>query len=183
MNAHIQSLETQIGTLQKELSEARRAAQPVPVEEYRLMNPDGSEVLLSALFGEHKDLLVIHNMGKHCRYCTLWADGFVSLAAHLESRTAFVLCSADAPNDLRDFAASRNWPFRTVSGVHSDFAHDMGFASPKGDPQPGVSAFHRTPDGTITRTGYAYFGPGDAFCSVWPFFDLLANGADGWEPQ
>jgi len=31
---------------------------------------------LSSLLADKKLLLVIHNMGQACRYCTLWADGF-----------------------------------------------------------------------------------------------------------
>jgi hypothetical protein len=31
--------------------------------------------------------------------------------------------------------------------------------------------------------GRAEFGPGDDFCAVWHFFDLLPEGVDGWEPR
>lgn len=183
MNDEIQAIERQILALNEKLGDARRRAQPEPVRDYTLRNPDGSEVRLSELFGDHDDLILIHNMGRSCVYCTLWADGFDSSAPHLENRAAFVLASADEPDTLREFADSRAWRYRVVSAAGSDLAKDMGFASPTGDPWPGVSAFRRKPDGSIVRTGRSPFGPGDPFCSTWHLFDLLENGADGWTPK
>ena len=37
-----------------------------------------------------RDLIVIHNMGASCPYCTLWADGFNGIYDHLADRAAFV---------------------------------------------------------------------------------------------
>ena len=48
---------------------------------------------------------------------------------------------------------------------------------------PGVSVFRKETDGTIYRVSRAEFGPGDNFCAVWHFFDLLPEGIDGWEPK
>jgi predicted dithiol-disulfide oxidoreductase (DUF899 family) len=61
-------------------------------------------VQLSDLFGEHEDLIVIHNMGVSCPYCTLWADGFNGLIRHLEDRAAFVMVSPDPPDIQKEFA-------------------------------------------------------------------------------
>ena len=46
-----------------------------PVEDV-VFESEVGPVRLSELFGEHDDLVIIHNMGASCRYCTLWADGF-----------------------------------------------------------------------------------------------------------
>ncbi|TVS08776.1 MAG: DUF899 domain-containing protein, partial [Phycisphaerales bacterium] len=46
-----------------------------PVGEYAFTTSDG-EVSLADLFAGKRDLLIIHNMGKRCSYCTMWADGF-----------------------------------------------------------------------------------------------------------
>jgi predicted dithiol-disulfide oxidoreductase (DUF899 family) len=182
MNDEIASLQQQICELKQQLVNARRSADPEPVKDYTLKTPDGQDVQLSELFGDQNDLLVVHNMGKGCVYCTLWADGFVSMADHLNSRAAFVLCSYDDPAKLKEFASSRSWTYRTVSNAGSEFAREMGFVS--GDsPQPGVSAFHKNDDGSIVRTGSAPFGPGDDFCAAWAFFDLLKDGPGDWAPK
>ena len=78
-----------------------------PVEDWQLQNTDGSTVKLSQLFGDKTELLVVHNMGKHCNYCSLWADGFIGHANHIQERCAFVLCSNDDPQTVADFAKER----------------------------------------------------------------------------
>ncbi len=73
-----------------------------------------------------------------------------------------------------------------VSAHDSTFVKDMGFweeSGPYPGPWPGVSSFHKDHDGKIYRVAKGHFGPGDDFCVVWPFFDLLENGANGWEPK
>lgn len=182
MNAEIESLEKELMELKTRLGEARRNATPEPVGDYTLKRRDGSDVTLSALFGDKDDLIVIHNMGRSCTYCTLWADGFNGVADHLANRAGFVVCSPDPPELQAEFSESRGWRFEMVSGSDSPFIKDMGFM-PAGKPWPGVSAFHKNDDGTIVRTGKAFFGPGDDFCAVWPLLDLLPGGPNGWEPK
>jgi predicted dithiol-disulfide oxidoreductase (DUF899 family) len=55
------------------------------------------EVSLLDMFGVRDKLLLIHNMGQGCRYCTLWADGFNGFLPHLESIMSVVLVSKDPP--------------------------------------------------------------------------------------
>ena len=43
--------------------------------------------------------------------------------------------------------------------------------------------FRKEADGKIYRASRAEFGPGDNFCAVWHFFDLLPEGIDGWQPK
>ena len=51
-----------------------------------------------------------------------------------------------------------------------------------GRARPGVSVFrHR--DGKILRVADTGFQPGDDFCSVWRFFDLIPEGPAGWQPR
>jgi predicted dithiol-disulfide oxidoreductase (DUF899 family) len=184
MNEQIRTLETQMQDLKQRLEEARRAAYPRPVDDYAFLSPDGRPVRLSSLFGDKADLLVIHNMGRRCSYCTMWADGINGLRQHIENRTALALCSPDEPAVLREFAAGRGWGMQLVSSAESNFHQAMGFAE-AGKPGvwPGVSAFHKGTDGGIVRTGSATFGPGDDFCAVWPLLALLRKGANGWEPR
>lgn len=181
-NREIAELTEQIEVLKKQLSEARRRRAAEPVADYELTGSDGRAVKLSALFGDKHDLLVIHNMGRGCSYCTMWADGFVSSLPHLQDRAAFVVCSPDTPEIQAAFAASRGWTFPMVSGADSSFIEDMGFRQDEGY-WPGVSAFHKDDAGTITRTGQDVFGPGDDYCPPWRLFDLLAGGTGDWEPK
>ncbi len=179
----IQLLDRQIADLKKKRAELWRKAPRERIDDVTLARPDGVEVRLSELFGDKRDLIVVHNMGRKCVYCTLWADGFTGLAKHLEDCAAFVLCSPDEPAVLGAFAESRGWNFRTVSCHGTEFARDAGFEREPGKHWPGVSCFRLTDDGAIERTGLAHFGPGDDFCSLWHFLDLLDKGADGWSPK
>lgn len=172
----------EIERLKKELVEVRRITQPHQVEDHVLTDLNGAPVRLSELFGDKDDLLVVHNMGRGCPYCSLWADGFVGHYPHLRMRCSFVLCSGDAWMIAKEFATARGWNFPVVSGAESDFAKAMGFRGDDGSWWPGVSAFHRKADGTIWRTGWSWFGPGDDFCATWPLLDLLQDGPNGWEP-
>jgi predicted dithiol-disulfide oxidoreductase (DUF899 family) len=185
MNDEIGTILSQIEELKRTLGDARRRAHThEAVKDYTFRNPDGSAVHLSELFGDKRDLLIVHNMGRRCSYCTMWADGFNGLYQHLSNRAAFVLCSPDEPAVLREFAHSRGWGFRTVSAAGSTFNADLKFGDPKdGSVWPGVSALYRNDDGSIVRTGSDQFGPGDSYCPVWPMLDLLKDGAAGWEPR
>ena len=67
------------------------------------------------------------------------------------------------------------------SGADSSFIRDMGYQTEKGDYWPGASAFHKDENGKIIRVSKTYFGPGDYFCSVWHFFDMLPQKENGGE--
>ncbi len=184
MNDEITMLEKQIHELKCRLTKARRAAEPQDVRDHELVDAQSGEAVhLSDLFGDKEDLIVVHNMGRKCSYCTLWADGFNGLADHLNDRAAFVLCSADDAPTAKKFAESRGWAFRVVSGADSPFAQAMGFEPEPGKVWPGVSAFRKRPDGSIVRTGKTTLGPGDDYCSAWHLFDLLEGGVGEWAPK
>ena len=151
------------------------------MEDYQLSGAQGP-VRLSELFGHHTDLIVIHNMGTSCPYCTLWADGFNGFQHHLATRAAFVVSSPDAPDVQQKFAAGRGWKFPMVSHKGSTFAADLGYRGPHGHWRPGVSAFQRDA-GRIVRVSDSELCPGDDFCTLWHLFDLLPQGAAGWTPK
>ena len=167
--------------LKRRVLEALRHAAAMPVEDYELASGDGP-VRLSSLFGDRPDLLVIHNMGRSCAWCTLWADGIVGLYPHLDSRAAVVMATPDAPAVQAEFARSRGWPWTMVSHAGTTFSKDLGYEVPEGQ-MPGVSALRRETDGSIRRTGMDFFGPGDEHCGLWRMFDLLAEGPNGWQPR
>ena len=170
----------QIADLRKKMRELQQSVEPEEVRDYEFSSADGA-VRLSELFGEKDTLFVIHNMGASCSACTLWADGFNGILPHLEDRAAFVVASPDDPHKQRDFRASRGWHFRMVSHQNTSFAADMGYRGEDGW-MPGVSVF-KNRGGKIFRVSDTRFAPGDDFCSIWHFFDLIPEGPAGWRPK
>jgi predicted dithiol-disulfide oxidoreductase (DUF899 family) len=180
----ILELEQEIVRNKKRLLQLKRR---LPSEEikkdYSLKDWNGRDVKFSELFGDKDDLILVHNMGTQCPYCTLWADGFNGLVKHLENRTSFVVVSPDNPRIQKEFAKSRGWKFRMLSGHGTSFIRDMGFEKPKRGFMPGVSVYRKERDGSIFRVAVDQFGPGDDYCIIWHFFDLLPLGSNGWEPR
>ena len=86
----------QIADLRQKMRETQASIEPQEVKDYEFTTP-GGRVLLSALFGGHEDLIVIHNMGSSCAYCTLWADGYNGIHQHVTTRAGFVVSSPDPP--------------------------------------------------------------------------------------
>jgi predicted dithiol-disulfide oxidoreductase (DUF899 family) len=175
-----------VADLQMEMREIQANIEPEEVDDYQFSTTDGP-VSLAALFDSHDSLIMIHNMGARCVYCTLWADGFNGLADHLDNRAAFVVSSPDTPDAQKKFTETRGWRFRMVSHEGTSFAEDMGYrddsAENQGNPwQPGVSVFKKAGN-RIVRVSDAPLGPGDAFCAAWHLFDMLPEGPDGWAPQ
>lgn len=162
-----------IAALEKQARTIRARAPKQRVADYELVRSDGTKVRLSELFGDKDQLVLIHNMGKTCPYCTMWADGFNALWKHVAEKSAFVLVNNDEPGDQARVAAARNWSFPMVSAKGTSMFRDLGFGDAKGDWYPGVSTLVRKKNGAIERYGAAPFGPGDKFNSVFSFFELL----------
>ena len=181
----IETLQKEVDVLREKILQLRQEREWELFEDYTLKDAEGQEVRLSELFKDKDELLLVHNMGKGCAYCTLWADGFSSLTQPLNDRVPFVLVSPNPPEVMKEFAESRHWAFKTISAHESTFTLDAGFAHVKEGKtyyMPGVSAFAKK-DGKIYRTNKDYFGPGDYYCNVWPFFDLLPKGQNQWQPK
>jgi predicted dithiol-disulfide oxidoreductase (DUF899 family) len=176
----VRRLEARLVRDHQSLAALKRRLPREEVRDYVLAGHRGPAPL-STLFGGRRDLIVVHNMGRSCRYCTLWADGFNGLLPHLTSRAALAVVSPDAPAVQQKFAKGRGWGFPMYSGQGSTFIADMGFMDGV-DPLPGVSTFALA-RGKIFRVASAPFGPFDPFCSVWHFFALLADGVDDWSPK
>ena len=179
----IDELEYQLQDMKQKLAELRRQRPREEVSDYRLLDSEGRETSLSSLFGDQSRLILVHNMGRDCSYCTMWADGFTGLLPHLESRAAFVLTSPDKPEAQKEVVQSRGWNFPVYSTAGTSFTADMGFDDEKEGLMPGVSVFTKETDGKVYRVSRAEFGPCDNFCAVWHFFDLLPEGIDGWKPR
>lgn len=171
VNRKLTDYRRQIAAIRATMRETLAEVEPQPVRDYEFSTIDGP-VQLSDLFGDREDLIAIHNMGVSCSSCTLWADGYNGIHAHVAARAAFVVSSPDRPTVQKQFAASRGWTFPMVSHAGSSFAADMGYVSEKGGWMPGVSVFRREGD-AIVRVSSTGFSPGDDFCTLWHFFDLL----------
>ena len=174
VNGRLADYRRQIASIREKMRETQAAVEPEAVRNYEFSTVNGT-VRLSDLFGDREDLILIHNMGVSCSYCTLWADGYNGIHQHVITRAAFAASSPDRPSVQQKFAESRGWKFPMVSHTGSSFAADMGYVSEKGGWTPGVSVFRREA-GAITRVSNTGFSPGDDFCTLWHFFDLLPGG-------
>lgn len=152
------------------------------VNNYIFKDWSNKSVKLSSLFENKQDLILIHNMGKQCPMCTMWADGFNGVLPHLEDRTSFVVVSPDSPKIQKAFASSRKWKFKMLSADGTSFIKEMGFGTNE-EPCPGVSVFHKAKDNKIFRVAKDKFGPGDNYCIVYHLFDLLPKRSTGWMPK
>lgn len=169
---------------QARLNELLRSGDRTPMDNHPLVDGTG-EIRLSDLFGDHKELIVVHNMGKGCPYCTLWADGLNGMLPHFESRAAFALVSPDSPDVQKAFADSRGWKFRMVSDQARTFTADSGFVANHDGREmvmPGFSTFTRDGD-RLERVASSFFGPGDTYCAIWHMFALLGDGVNEWQPR
>jgi predicted dithiol-disulfide oxidoreductase (DUF899 family) len=177
----LKTYRTRIAAIRRRMRDVQQRVEPEPVEDYQFSTTRGPRPL-SALFGSHRDLFVVHNMGSSCPYCTLWADGYNGLYRHIRSRAAFVVASPDPPAVQQRFARGRGWRFPMVSHQGTTFARDMGYRSRSGGLLPGISAFQRERD-RIVRVSDAASSPGDDFCSLWHVLELLPEGPAGWQPR
>lgn len=182
----VERLEKEVMEKSQQLADLKKQLPRERVEDYTLLGEGDIKTSLSELFGDKDDLVVIHNMGKRCVYCTLWADGLNGMVPHFEDRAGLALVSPDAPEVQSDFARSRGWQFAMYSAKDSPFIKDMGFeAEDNGSSYvlPGFSTFHKNEDGSIERVAKGYFGPGDNYCGIWHIFNHLAEGVNGWQPS
>lgn len=180
MSKDIQAIEQEIYALTEKLNELRKQNQAVEVTNYSFETQQGPSTLLE-LFGERDKLLVIHNMGQGCRYCTLWADGFNGFVSHLESAMSLVLVSKDPPELQRKFANDRGWKFKLASHAGGEYILEQT-VTPGEKNAPGAVLYERRGD-KIFRKNSSEFGPGDLYCSMWGLLGLAGMGEEEWTPQ
>ncbi|EDL64200.1 DUF899 family protein [Bacillus sp. SG-1] len=174
----IEVLERDIYQKKKRLMELKKSIPESKVKNFEFVDSEERRVTLSGLFGEKNELMVIHNMGRSCRYCTMWADGFNGVYHYLNGKASFVVSSPDTPKAQADFAASRKWQFPMISVRNTAFAEEMGFKE-EGRYLPGVSTFRKDAEGNIYLHRQSNFGQGDDYCVTWHLFDLLPSGSEG----
>ena len=173
----VEQLQRDIYEKKKQLSSLRQSVPEQLIQNYEFVSTNDQKVSLLDLFGAKNELFVIHNMGKSCSYCTMWADGFNGVYHHLIDKASFVIASPDAPEVQANFAAERKWQFPMISVKESTFTEELGFQKGK-YMLPGVSTFRKDEQGQIYLHAQAPFGPGDDYCVTWSLFDLLPSGAE-----
>ena len=180
MNSEISALEGQICELTAKLNQLRGQNEATEVKNYAFETLNGATTLLD-LFGTQETLLVIHNMGQGCRYCTLWADGLNGFVPHLESTMALVLVSKDAPELQRRFANSRGWRFNLASHGGGEYIQEQTVMEGSNN-EPGAVVYERKGD-AIYRKNSCVFGPGDLYCPMWILLGMAGLGEQEWTPQ
>ncbi|MDM5318302.1 DUF899 family protein [Fictibacillus sp. b24] len=177
----IELLEKEIFEKKAKLIELKKTVPQQQVENYHFLNSNNSTVTLLDLFGESDELMIIHNMGQSCSYCTMWADGFSGVYHHIKRKAPFYLSSPDVPEVQTRVAMERGWTFPMISTKENTFKKDLGFEK-DGVKYPGVSTFRKDSQNNIYHVAKSIFGPGDDFCSVWPLIELLPSGSEGYKP-
>ena len=173
-------VEERINGLIGRLAELRAKAAPVEVKDYAFKTAEG-ETSLSKLFGDRKKLLVIHNMGSGCNYCTLWADGFNGILPHLKDAMAVVMVSSETPEVQAAFAKGRNWGFAMASHKDLPYTKEQTTLGEWAD-NPGATVYEKI-DGKIFLRNKCFFEPGDIYCSMWPLLGLAGIENKDWIPD
>lgn len=175
-----QKLEYEIMQKAQQLAELRRAENGCETTDYAFQSLTG-KLNLSDMFAGRDRLLVIHNMGQGCRYCTLWADGINGVLNHLEDAMAVVLVSKDPPETQRRMALDRGWKFQIASHGGGAYMTEQCAMGEHAN-MPGATIYERR-DGKIMRRGQTMFGPGDLYSPLWHFLSLAGIGATDWTAQ
>jgi len=155
---------------------------------HKFVQPDNTTVTLSELFGDRDELLVVHNMGKNCSYCTLWADGFTGLTDQILTRCGFAVINMDTPDDNKMRMAQRKWTFPFLSDVSGLFTRECGFESAqtadigKCPLKCGISTFLKEDKKIYQVTYSTEYGPFDNYSPIWHMIRLLPRGVNKWEP-
>ena len=179
--ARLRELYEQRQRINHEMAALLHEGNAMAVEDYPLTDVNGKATTLSQVFGDHDKLVLVHNMGRSCPYCTMWADGLNGLYKYVEqgfdgTAARFILVNNDDPAVIREFAASRGWTFDFYSCKGTTLFADLGFANEhEGQTyyHPGFSTLIKDAAGNLSRYSADNFGPGDSYCGVWHFYEHL----------
>ncbi len=175
-----EKLELEIMEKSQQLAALRAKEADREVKDYKFQTQSG-EISMSEMFAGRDRLLMIHNMGQGCRYCTLWADGINGILAHLEDAMSVVFVSKDPPETQRRMALNRDWRFQMVSHGGGDYMSEQCAVGDHAN-YPGAAVYQLN-DGKIVRRAGAPFGPGDLYSPMWHFLSLAGIGMSDWTPQ
>jgi len=184
------------------LSAERRALPWERVEKPYVFDTPAGETTLGGLFGDRSQLVVYHFMfgadwEDPCKSCSFWADNFNGITEHLKHRDTTMLAISSAPLERLEAMKRRmGWTFPWVSSGRCAFNRDFHVAFSQEElaagevgynyrPQklrmtemPGISVFHRDPDGTVFHTYSCYARGLDMMNGAYHYLDLTPKGRD-----
>lgn len=170
----ILALEKVITDSNRKLEELRKMNHLQPIDKDYVFHTLDGEVSLKDLFADQQNLILIHNMGAACPWCTAWADGINGSLLHIEQYCSLVVVSKDTPAKQREFAQSRGWKFRMAS--HAGGQYMLDHCSSDGKVNfPGAAAYFLKDD-QVYKKNSTLFGPGDQFNSIFPLASLVGKG-------
>jgi predicted dithiol-disulfide oxidoreductase (DUF899 family) len=195
--------------LQRETVASLRRSLPAdtPVDDYAFSEgprnlADGDATVtalrLSQLFTSPSRTLVIYQLmyGKAqtspCPMCTMWIDGFNSIAEHITRNVDFAVAAAADPVELRAHARSRGWDrLRLLSCGESRFKYDLGSEEADGSQESAISVFTLGDDGSPRHFYTTYPAMSeeinqrgiDLLSPVWHLLDLTPDGRGDWYPS
>ena len=70
-----------------------------------------------------------------------------------------------------------------LSTQNMEFYKELGFFNGEDGSWPGVATIVKEKSGKLFRYAKSYYGPGDNFCSMWDFMDLLPPKGNPWETK
>ena len=188
--------------MRDELSRERRELPWEKVEKsYTFDTPGGAETL-GDLFAGKSQLIVYHFMfdpewQDGCKSCSLWADNYNGIIAHLNQRDVSMVTISKAPlAKLEAFKIRMGWTFKWVSSFANTFNRDYGVSftaeeRERGQIQynygtrqyfsseaPGISVFYKDTDGSIFHSYSCYARGLDMLNGAYHYLDLVPNGRD-----
>ena len=181
-NPKIRKIEKEIAKKKEELARLINNEKGKTIINYTFQDKNGDDILLSELFRNKDELIIVFYMGIHCKYCTLWGDNYNGIANPLNDRAVFIVISNEAPEEQQKIKRDRKWVFDMYSRKTNSFAEDLGFTGENENPLPGVASFSKK-DGKIFLHYRSYFGPGDNYCNMWDFVNILPKGINNWIPK
>jgi len=170
-------------------------------KEYIFDGPGGRETLAD-LFAGRSQLVVYHFMfhpddKAGCPHCSLRADGFAGLGAHLNHRDVTMVVVSRAPYPkLAAYQQRMGWPFKWVSSGGSDFNFDYNVSftaeemaakramynytlrDPLAREREGHSIFYKDDQGTVFHTYSCYDRGNDKLNLHYHYLDLVPKGRD-----
>jgi predicted dithiol-disulfide oxidoreductase (DUF899 family) len=136
--AELLAREKELTRMGDELARQRRELPWVPVEKLYTFQAEHGPKSLAELFDGRSQLVVYHFMfGPHydagCPACSLTADSFNGVLAHLEACDVTMICVSRAPIEkLLAYRQRMGWSFNWVSSHDGDFNVDFGVSAVEG---------------------------------------------------
>jgi len=179
---HIQQLEKQMFEIRHQLRNYRMMREHKSISDYQFHDEYNNIITWDTLFGTTTEIILIQNMGQKCNYCSLWGDELSGIYFQLYSRVPVYLMTPDSVEDMKKHKSIRKWHMPMISTIGTNFKKDTGFENLQGGALPGVMILRKLEDNSIVETNRASFGPGDDYCSLWNYFDLLQDENPKWRP-